>query len=257
MKTFTFTVDDNIRVLRELTETPRESLFDHPYLALYRRLHETYNLKIQLNLFFKDASFTVSDMTDRYKSEWENAADWLKLSFHSLAETVKPYEFSDYDEVYRDGSAVHREILRFAGKKSLAKTTTVHYCLATEDGVRALKKLNILGLFGLYGTDHAPRTSYQISDADAAKIRSGKLHTENGIAYGALDVIINTIPLAKLANTLAPLLSRERIEVMIHEQYFYPDYKNYQPDFAQKLDTTFQILTQNHYISQFFEDILS
>lgn len=51
MKQFCFTVDDNVRFLRELNAGRAESIFDHPYLALYRRLHERFGLKIQLNLF--------------------------------------------------------------------------------------------------------------------------------------------------------------------------------------------------------------
>ena len=27
-------------------------MFDHPYLAMYRRLHEKFGLKVQLNLFY-------------------------------------------------------------------------------------------------------------------------------------------------------------------------------------------------------------
>jgi hypothetical protein len=43
---------------------------------------------------------------------------------------------------------------------------------------------------------------------------------------------------------------------MIHEQYFYPDYKRYQPDFEEKLEKTFEKLTDNGYESVFFEETL-
>ena len=49
MKTFCFTVDDNIRCLREINEKNYDSIFDHPYLAVYKRLHERFGLKVQLN----------------------------------------------------------------------------------------------------------------------------------------------------------------------------------------------------------------
>ena len=51
MRSFSFTVDDNIIFLKDITEMGCESIFDHPYLAMYKRLHEKYDLKIQLNLF--------------------------------------------------------------------------------------------------------------------------------------------------------------------------------------------------------------
>ena len=44
MRNFIFTVDDNIRFLKEINEREYESIFEHPYLAMYRRLHEKYGL---------------------------------------------------------------------------------------------------------------------------------------------------------------------------------------------------------------------
>ena len=69
MKTFCFTVDDNIRFFQELTETPRLSLFDHPYLAMYRRLHEKHGLKVQLNLFYRAGDFDLSQFSDCYRAQ--------------------------------------------------------------------------------------------------------------------------------------------------------------------------------------------
>ena len=79
MKNFTFTVDDNIRVFKEICVGNYGSLFDHPYLGMYKRLHERYGVKVQLNLFFECEGFCLSDMTDRYKGEWEANSDWLKI----------------------------------------------------------------------------------------------------------------------------------------------------------------------------------
>ena len=59
MKSFTFTVDDNIIFFREISERGYDSLFEHPYLAMYKRLHEKLGLKIQLNLFMRTRSFST------------------------------------------------------------------------------------------------------------------------------------------------------------------------------------------------------
>ena len=77
MKSFCFTVDDNIRFLKELSSGSEQSLFAHPYPALYKRLHERYGLKVQLNLFYEMPGFDLSRMTDRFRKEWEENADWL------------------------------------------------------------------------------------------------------------------------------------------------------------------------------------
>lgn len=253
-KFFYFTVDDNIRFLHELTKYEKNSLFSHPYTALLRRMHEKYGVKIQLNLFYEREGFNLSEMTDKFAREWAECADWLKLSFHSRLESLRPYERSEYGEVLGDAGEVHREILRFAGEGSLAKTTTVHYCLLTEGGINALRDSGIRGLLGLYGDAEAPRLSYQSSEADAKRLREGEAIAEGGIIYRNIDIILNKIPLSEVEKKINALGGHERISVMIHEQYFYPDYVAYQPDFEEKLDMAFDTLLKNGYSPSFFED---
>jgi hypothetical protein len=43
---------------------------------------------------------------------------------------------------------------------------------------------------------------------------------------------------------------------MIHEQYFYGDYKNYQPDFEEKLALALGFLANEGYESRFFEEMI-
>jgi len=55
---------------------------------------------------------------------------------------------------------------------------------------------------------------------------------------------------------LEKLIDQNGIRVMIHEQYFYADYKNYQPDFEEKLTATFSFLKYCGYKSSHFEDLI-
>ena len=253
-KRFCYTVDDNIRFLKELSEGQYGSLFDHPYLAMYRRLHEAYDLRVQLNLFYRCEGFDLSRMTDRYRGDWERNASWLKLSFHSKEETARPYEHSGYDEVFADCAAVHREIRRFAGEASLANSTTVHFCLATEEGLRALYDNGVRGLLGLYGADQKPSHSYRSTEEECARLRAGEAVTTHGITYGGIDIILNVYDTQTILLRLEALFGRSLIKVMIHEQYFYPDYPRYQAEFEQKLTATFSTLASRGYESCFFEE---
>ncbi|MBE6633229.1 MAG: hypothetical protein E7620_02675 [Ruminococcaceae bacterium] len=256
MKYFCFTVDDNIRFLKELCVGNFRSLFDHPYPAMLRRLHERFNVRIQLNLFYRMEGFSLSQMSDRFAAEWKENAEWLKLSFHSLLENTEPYRESDYAEVYADCCGTHEQILRFAAPQSLAQTTTLHYCLATDEGLLAMTDNGVRGLSGLFGDSEHPRSSYGICEADAERIRKGEILTLKGMAYDSIDMVINRYPLEKLLPSLIPLLNRQWIHVMIHEQYFYEDYRAYQPDFEEKLVIVLQALTDAGYESRFFEDLL-
>lgn len=257
MKTFCFTVDDNIRFLKEITENAYESIFDHPYLAMYRRLHEAFGLKIQLNLFYRLGDFDLSQVSDRYREEWKENADWLKLSFHSEKENVKPYETSPYGVVYEDCRKTNEEILRFAAPRVLANTTTIHYCLLTPEGLQAMEDNGVRGLLGLFGTDTAPCTSYGIGDDDAKKIREGEILKIGNISFASIDIILNLFSIDQILEQLEHLKHRSHIQVMIHEQYYYSDYKAYQPEFEEKLRATFAFLTKQGYQSAFFEDLIS
>ncbi|MBR2988273.1 MAG: hypothetical protein IKC64_00960 [Clostridia bacterium] len=253
---YCFTVDDNIIFLKDLTRKNYDSVFNHPYLSVYKRLHEKYGLKIQLNLFFRDGEFDLTEMSEKYKDEWESCADWLKFSFHSNYENVKPYENSPYEEVYADIKKVNDEILRFAGEKSLAKTTTIHYCLTTRDGVKAIKDNAVVGLLGLFGTSESPKSSYSLVESVASKIRNGEIVCIDGMSFGAIDLIVNAYSQTDGLNIIKEKLGKNPLKVMIHEQYFYPTYFAYQPDFEEKLDQIFSILAKNGYESKFFEDFL-
>ena len=256
MKRFTFTVDDNIKFFKEITEKNLESIFDHPYLAMYKRLHEKHNLKIQLNLFYECKGFDLSLFSDKYIDEWKSCSDCLKLSFHSKFENVKPYEFSGYDEVYTDCRRVNEEILRFASENSLAKTTTIHYCLTTREGLKALADNGITGLLGLYGKDQNPSVSYCRSEEETEKIVNGETVEENGISYAGHDIVLNNYKKEEILSRLEKLYGRNLIKIMIHEQYFYEDYPSFQNDFEEKIDAAFCALCENGYKSVFFEDTL-
>lgn len=257
MKEFCFTVDDNIRCFQQIAKNRYQSIFDQPYLAMYKRLHDKYGVKVQLNLFYAMKDFNLSMMPDDYRDEWAANADWLKLSFHSRYENPRPYEFSDYDEVYRDCRAVHDEIRRFAGEASLGLTTTIHYCLTTPDGLQALIDNGVRGLLGLFGTAEQPRESYCLPEAvygDAC--RRGDIVTDKDVKFAAIDNILNSYAdVERTITSLEPYIGRDIVKIMIHEQYFYEDYAHYHPQFEAKLDAALALLQQNGYESRFFEEI--
>lgn len=256
IKSFCFTVDDNIRFLKELTEKGYRSLFEHPYLAMYWRLHKKFGLKVQLNLFYRTKNFDLSQMSAVYYEEWKENSDWLKLSFHSDLENVKPYESSGYDVVYEECKRVHEQIKRFASPAALADTTTIHYCLLTEGGLRAVEDNGVVGLLGLFGTNEKPCISYNIDEGEAARIRAGEILKIGNISFASIDIVLNCYSEEKILEQLACMSQRDCIKVMIHEQYFYEDYVRYQPEFEEKLRSAFSFLSENGYQSSFYESLL-
>ena len=231
-------------------------MFDHPYLAMYRRLHEEFGLKVQLNLFYRMGDFDLSQVSEDYYAEWEANSDWLKLSFHSELENVKPYESSEYDEVYEDCKRVNEHIKRFASPSALANTTTVHYCLLTEGGLKAMEDNRVFGLLGLFGNNQNPRTSYGIVESKAEKIRNGEILKIGKISFASIDIVLNCFSIKEILEQLICMSQRSCIRVMIHEQYFYRDYRNYQAEFEEKLRSAFSFFSEHGYQSDFYENLI-
>ena len=76
------------------------------------------------------------------------------------------------------------------------------------------------------------------------------------MAFAPIDVILNLFTKEEVLAVLTKLSDRKNIWLMIHEQYFYSDYKKYQPDFEEKLRISFGYLKEKGYVSCFFEDLI-
>ena len=140
-----FYIDDTIWALRDLTRTRPKSLFEVPLLSALKNAHDKYGTKVQLNLFYRtdyfygNDEFTLADVTDAYKAEWEAASDWLKLAFHAKEEFPDyPHVNATYQDVYDLFKAIEKEVFRFAGEKSFTYGTCPHWLPVSEAGVRAL-----------------------------------------------------------------------------------------------------------------------
>lgn len=248
---YRFSVDDNIRFLENLTNGDYISVFDHPYLRIYKDVHEKYGTKFQLNVYYEMSGFNLSMMTDRYKKEWQENSHWLRFSFHSCADAPPfPYRESEYDEVYNDCRRVHEEIRRFAGEECLSYFTTIHYCQASREAIRALHDCGIRGMVGLF--KEATCYGRSIPDFNMPFVYDDELQ----MYLFCNDIILNLYPLSETENRLALDDHKEFTEVMIHEQYFYNDFIAYMPDFEKIVNKTVEYLESKGRKSVWLEDIV-
>lgn len=242
MKKYRISIDDNIEFLRDLTVKPYKSAFDNEYLGFIRSVHERYGACFCLNLFYenyastgfepKKPAFCLADMTARYKADFERASDWLKFSFHSKAEyPAPPYENKSYDEVYSDGLRVNEQIKRFAGEKSLSDELTIHFGICTKDGFAALTDLGYKTFYGyLTVCDDGSLSGSYYFDRDFLQKHPEQAFADNGSTFRKTDILLNAFGNEKdVVRELNRLLGKncDFYELMIHEQYFYPEYCNH------------------------------
>lgn len=145
-RTYYFYIDDVIFLFRDLCQKPPKQLFDHPFLAMLKDLHERYGMKVQLNCFGETVyshgtpkPFTIDQTPDTYRDEWIANSDWLKLAFHARKEEPSyPYINASYEEMKEDYIFVRDEIIRFAGEETFTSTTNIHFLPASYAASRAL-----------------------------------------------------------------------------------------------------------------------
>jgi len=130
MNKYRISLDDNILFLADITKNKDtySSIFDNPYLAVYKKAHDLYGAAVHLNLFFAHIPennfsshreyFDLTMMTDKFKDEFINNSHWLKLSFHAYSEFPDmPYKNTAPEVILEHAVKANREIVRFAGKE--------------------------------------------------------------------------------------------------------------------------------------------
>lgn len=244
---FAISVDDNIWWLQDLTLNNYASIFDNPYLAVYKEAHDLYGIKIRLNIFYttsRKGGFNLSMMTDRYKDEFLANQDWLHLAFHADSEFPDwPYSESTYAKLKYDYDSINREVKRFAGYE-LERCTTIHWGSGNRQVVRAIRAEGLRTLMGYMQVhDGKSWVSYYLSAEETEKVSKYGFWKDHGedMIFGRIACVLNTMSCEKIVECLDETLEKYPqngyIEIMIHEQYFYKDYKGYLSDFRERVLT--------------------
>ena len=258
-----FSLDDNSFFLRDIARKKYASLFDCFYLKMLRRFHKKYKTKFVLNIYFTTADgFTLREFPDRYKTEWQDNANWLQLAFHAHADAPpRPYQDTPPEKLIADLKQVNEQIVRFAGEEVCSPPTNLHWAMCRpsafkplyEQGVRVLSGYfrQLGGKWDINYRIDGTRSDY-ISQHDMLK------DFDSGIIFTNDDIVCNSVPVDQIAETLVPLTENpNRAEIMLlltHEQYFWPFYKNYIPDHEQRLEVALRLVTERGYKPVFFHE---
>lgn len=267
---YRISVDDNILFLRDITKNKDvyKSIFDNSYLQVYKKAHDLYGAKVHLNLFYEANEemskrfngdfeyFNLSMMTDKFKNEFIENSNWLKLAFHSYAEYPRnPYKDTPPEVITNDCIKVLKEITRFAGKECISNSTTIHYGEATKLSIRALRNLGFRSFTGFFelNKDNKPMVSYYL-DPELVKHVGGRdfwYDTEEDVIFGRIDEVLNVKTdeeYEKLFNDVINDKYRNGfVSLLIHEQYFYKNYMAYIPNFEERVLKCCKYLYENGY----------
>ena len=256
--------DDNIWFFRDIWRNADryKSVFDNPYLGFWRELHAKYGTKVHFNIYYETDGFNLSQFPVKYKPEWQHNRDWIRLTFHARAnDPDRPYATAPASQLVNDYRLVTREIERFAGRELLSPVTTVHWGETTREGAIALRKEGIRIMPGYFRFENgSPQVSYYLNEAQVRYLtgRDYWKDTSTDIIFIRHDAVLNLIQADNVVKTLEQIASdphqSEVMELMIHEQYFYPEYKAYEPDYRVRVERAVEWVTQKGYKPVFYSD---
>ena len=270
-KKYRFALDDNIWFLQNINENKDtfKSIFEDPYLNLLKSIHDRHNSKFHVNIYYetpRHGGFNISQMTDKFKSEFIANSDWLRFSFHANADKPsRPYLFATYEQAYFEMDRVNKEIIRFAGEECLSKTVmTLHWGDCSIETARAFRDLGVRAIiceFLNLHTDDCTDLKLYCDEEQVSLLRKyGFLYDKetdlflfrhnSGIQRKSPDKIYEVM---EAQRKFSPLY--EIKDICLHEQYFYPEFKWYQDNYFEKLDTAAQWCDDNGYEPIFMDEL--
>lgn len=271
---YNFFIDDNIFFLTDIAKERPRSLFDHFYLAFLKKLHHSYDAKFTLNLFYRNDHFPfeLKDFPDCYKSEFQDNADWLRLSWHSYSEFPdRPYQNASHEKLMEDIDLLHSEIIRFAGEETFIPPVAVHWSMVQPDALKILRERGVKVLIGQFMN---PKTALDEKSSSQYVCDIGYFRNLNDCLYLAKHQLLHdftssitflhsllicnywsSAEIVKIIDRAASdpcynnLLSFET-----HEQYSFPYYFNYLPDHLERIETAVRRATELGYKPVFFAE---
>ena len=258
VKRFRISIDDNMFFLQDLVKNKPKSILDNLYLKQLKKLHDDFGAKFTLNLFFKshDSDFNLTCVPDTWKGQFGDQSDWMRLTWHAYSEFPdRPYQYASAQKVGQDYDLIQGEINRFAGADAWAPPTIVHWGELLPSAYKTLASRGVRALSGYFSKSELRyAVSYGLDEARCAYLENhdALMDFDSGLAFSRIDIIFNNTPQANVIPKLAPLLDDPRhaeyMDLLTHEQYFWPFYRNYVPDHSERIATGLRFLVENGYV---------
>lgn len=260
---YRFSIDDNSFFLRDIAQKQYPSLFDCFYLKILQDLHAKYGARFVLNIYYTtEDGFELPQFPDRYRGEWTDNADWLKLAFHAHANLPdRPYQYASPAQLIADLDKVADQIRRFAGEATYSPPTVIHWGMVQPTALRPLAERGVRVLSGMFSERSGVWDVNYLLDDERSEYLSrhdALMDFASGIVFSRVDIVCNNTSVEKVVPTLEPLAEdpnqAEIMDLFTHEQYFWPFYVRHVPDHAQRLDAAIRWVTEHGYKPVFFHE---
>ena len=231
-------------------------------------LNRRYGTKFSLNIYYSTDlgdknAFDLTQFSDRYKSQWQDNADWLKLAFHAYSDLPdRPYQNDEHGKkMLADMDKVVEQIYRFAGQQAYCEPAVIHWAMAPKSALEPLYGQGVRVLSGYFAKiDGKWDINYLFDDIRSEYIAQRGLlkDFDSGIVFSRVDIVVNDMAIEEIE----PLLEKRAgdtnhtgiIDMFTHEQHFWSFTPDYLPNHPQMLEMAIRWVTERGYKPVFFHE---
>ena len=208
-----FSIYDCIEIFRDITINNYNSLFESDYFSFFKELHDKYDAKISLYSFVEYKGFNIKNTTDKFKKEFIDNSDWLKIGFHGFNENSR---YNDKENIKKDYKLFLKYIKRFAGNLNIIDNfVRLHYFSGNLENILKIKKFGIKGLL----TADDDRDNYYLKKNENIFLNKHNIYKDikNEIFFIKTNLRIEKIE--NINETLKTIDINNNIIMFTHEQY--------------------------------------
>lgn len=244
-------IDDVYFILKELTEGPYRSIFEHEVFKFFKDMHDSYGTVFSLYCFYRISEaneWTLSNMTDRFKEEFKDAASWLKFGFHSYNPIIKYNEMVEPEEALKHYNNIIDSIKHFAGPHSIDRIPRTHYFAGTVDIVRKWRDADC-GAEGFLAADDNREFNYYLNAAERNLLQKqpGYFEPKEQLYFlkteFRLENIADPYEVLELAKQDQSQADSHSIKIVFtHEKYLYEE------EILDKIEASCRWAVDNNYV---------
>lgn len=142
MSSLHISLDDTKGIFKALLSEEYKSIFETRTLSFLQKLHLKYGSEFTLYCSYRDWSYQLSDVSDRYREEFESENTWLHFGFHCFDERaqLKNVELHQFISQF---SLFEKQIERIVGQKDCATILRLHGFQGNKEILSFLKEKGV------------------------------------------------------------------------------------------------------------------
>lgn len=212
--TMHISIDDTLDLFSDLTmnEKSYTSIFDNPTLEFCKEMHNEYGAVFSFYVFAKWNGFELADSTRKFRTEFEQNADWLRFNYHAY-NSKEDLNVIDFDSFVTEYDTTMNNLISIVGENAIDEATRLSRYSGNKEILTYISKNS-----RVFYTADDTRDSYYFNEITSKIIYDNEQYSDGNMMFMKTDF--------RLDNTENPYESMfdfvkntddKKIEVFTHE----------------------------------------